>query len=83
MTKDKGEKIAATLIRQFSREKYFAISLPKLEDLELLAEVLSESFRCKVVWNSARSKISVYCADAEIPLDCGAKASAEEAAISC
>jgi len=61
MTEERAEKIAATLVRQFSKERYFAISLPKFEDLELLSMVLRESFGCTVVWNYQRNKINVYC----------------------
>lgn len=60
MTTDKAQKIAATLIRQFAREKHFAISLPKVEDLEVLADILREEYRCTVVWSLQRHKISVY-----------------------
>lgn len=61
MTTDKAQKIAATLIRQFSRDKHFAISLPKVEDLEVLADILRDDYHCTVVWSLERHKISVYC----------------------
>ena len=61
MTEEKARKIAATLVRQFSKERVFAISLPRFEDLELLSMLLREDFGCTVVWNYMRNKISVYC----------------------
>lgn len=61
MTEERAHKIAATLVKQFSRERFFAISLPKAEDLEAIARILEVSFHCTVVWNYQRSKISVYC----------------------
>jgi len=66
MTEEKAQKIAATLVKQFSRERFFAISLPKIEDLEIIARTLEESFRCTVVWNYPRNKISVYCPETAI-----------------
>ena len=61
MTEERAHKIAATLVKQFSRERYFAISLPKFEDLDLIAKTLREEFGCTVVWNYLRNKINVYC----------------------
>ena len=61
MTEERAFKIAATLVKQFSRERYFAISLPKFDDLDLLAGVLRRDFGCTVVWNYLRNKINVYC----------------------
>jgi hypothetical protein len=67
MTEERAQKIAATLVKQFSKERYFSISLPKIEDLEVIAQTLEQGFRCTVVWNYQRNKISVYCP--EIPVD--------------
>jgi len=61
MTEERAKKIAATLVRQFSKDRFFAISLPKFEDLEQLSVILREEFDCTVVWNYMRNKISVYC----------------------
>jgi hypothetical protein len=61
MTEERAQKIAATLVKQFSRERYFAISLPKFEDLDLIAKILRENFGCTVVWSYLRNKINVYC----------------------
>lgn len=61
MTEERAHKIAATLVKQFSRERFFAISLPKTEDLDALARILEVSFHCTVVWNYQRNKLSVYC----------------------
>jgi hypothetical protein len=69
MTEERAHKIAATLVKQFSRERFFAISLPKIEDLESLARILEVSFGCTVVWNYQRSKISVYCPELAVEQD--------------
>jgi hypothetical protein len=60
MTVERAQKIAATLVKQFSKERFFAISLPKLEDLKVIADTLETGFHCTVVWNYQRSKISVF-----------------------
>lgn len=61
MTEQRARMIAATLVKQFGREKFFSISLPKLSDLDLLGNTLRDEFDCTVVRNYARNKIDVYC----------------------
>jgi hypothetical protein len=60
MIEERAHKIAATLIRQFSKDKHFSISLPKTEDLEILADIFRDTYGCTVVWSYARHKIGVY-----------------------
>ena len=69
MTEERAFKIAATLVKQFCKERYFAISLPKFEDLDLLANVLRKDFGCTVVWNYLRNKINVYCPEPALETD--------------
>lgn len=69
MTEERAYKIAATLVKQFSRERYFAISLPKFDDLDMLATILRTDFGCTVVWNYLRNKINVYCPEPPLEVD--------------
>jgi hypothetical protein len=61
MTQQRAAKIAANLVRQFGRERFFSLSLPSFQDLDQIASMLREDHACTVVYNLQRSKISVHC----------------------
>lgn len=65
MTREIANRISSNMIRQFGREKHFALSLPSRADLELLAAAFVEDHGCRVVWHSETNKIAVRVEDDE------------------
>jgi hypothetical protein len=59
MTRELATRIAGNMVREFSREKHFAFSLPSRTALDMIASSLSEDYGCCVVINEEANKIAV------------------------